>query len=928
MSKQNKIILHCIWITLLIPLLAKAQGFAGPDRSICTEGSTKLGGTSTCNDCCYLWSPETGLDDPSKPNPTVSGLTKTQNYTVYISYPDGHYESDDVNVTVYDSDVQIFHPNYFKINTLIPENEEKVPGAQSYVNLDNDDCDKDFDIDDVIIEGGDNEFIKMRVIMTILQYNKPGSGGNNPDNGPSEYEAALDLAQGTAVSGLRFWKSNDKAAGEYFIGNPLVLTAVNGFPNMYETYIWAEGTEAHTIQQQVKLFARAYDDLEPACTDKFVGITIVGIEKIEWVGKENGYTGDGKNNSNTLDEVNGSVRVFPENKGVDPGTTPKKSVTLKVTFTVLPPVGQQFHLRSFDLDDPSSETRFVDPNDGGLDGLSGVYTGTPKDAPPIVYTADEDNRGLGGSTGAAYKSGYFSSSSSSFSLVSPSESIYKFLSVTDKVVELDFWVSQYCGDNYKVAVSNDFDFLQNTRNLDKFDAGKIVDRCNVKISKYCDEIDPSLYSKPLTVWRTLHIEYDCMHAPDSGLNENLEIRDAYMYDFGKIDNGIADFLICDVNGIPYNYISDGSKDPPGRFSGGRVETIGNLITDSTSKILKIRPEIPSSTNFEVEMLYASGVKLPEFKGLLCKIKSGIVIYEKSILDIEKDGADFIVTLETPLGNLASLSNALVELGGGSFQSALITIGTSTTRFRLEKIRIPVLIKDDDVLTRLPVTNTTLYDSVTKSAYSEVYIDAVFDGGVDNTYNEIDLDFLVNLPKPPDDDLNFTNEFLELNYGTTSSSNTNTFENDNYWIARVIFGWQPSVISDNDPKEEKVNSLALTPGQNLNHCSINNGANFSMIFMETSQDFGLSQYKNDVNSILALRRTIAHEIGHQLGLTHGFTSGTTDCSSCVGNCTLAGLMSASIDKTLFSASTGIHPSAMALIEIHKHLLRSRVKSPKK
>jgi hypothetical protein len=911
---------------LLIPLLAQAQGFAGPDRSICTEGTTKLGGISTCTDCCYLWSPETGLDDPSKPNPTVSGLTKTQNYTVYISYPDGHYESDDVNVTVYDSDVQIFHPNYFKINTLIPENEEKVPGAQSYVNLDNDDCDKDFDIDDIIIEGGDNEFIKMRVMMTILQYNKPGSGGSNPDNGPSEYEAALDLAQGTAVSGLRFWKSNDKAAGEYFIGNPLVLTAVNGFPNMYETYIWAEGTEAHTIQQQVKLFTRAYDDLEPACTDKFVGITIVGIEKIEWVGKENGYTGDGKNNSNTLDEVNGSVRVFPENKGVDPGTTPKKSVTLKVTFTVLPPVGQQFHLRSFDLDDPSTEIIFIDPNDGGSDGLSGAYTGTPKDAPPIVYTADEDNRGLGGSTGAAYKAGYFSSSSSSFSLVSPSESIYKFLSVTDKVVELDFWVSQYCGDNYKVAVSNDFDFLQNTRNWDKFDGGRIVDRCNIKVSKYCDEIDPSLYSKPLTVWRTLHIEYDGMKAPDSGLNENLEIRDAYMYDFVKLDGKIADILICDANGAPYNYKSDGSLEPKGRFNRGRLENIGNLITPPTSKINKIRPQTLGSINIVVEMMTGS-TELPNVTGLSCKIISGVVVYEKTIKDIEDDGVNFLVTLETPLSNLSSLAGAMVELGGGSFQSILITAGASTTSFRIEKIRIPLLIKDDDVLTRLPATGIDYYNGVTKSAYSQVYIDAVFDGGVSATYNETDLDFLMNVPKIKSLDPNATSLFVDNSFGNGSSLNTGEFENDNYWIARIVFGWQAFTSNDDDPREEPA-GRAMTPFQNENHCSIGGGADFSMIFVETCLDHGLSTYNSEALNQIAIQRTIAHEIGHQLGLTHGFINKIVDCASCIEDCNKVGLMNYEITSTGPVASSGISSSFLAFIELHQHLIRIRVSSPQK
>lgn len=958
MSKQNKIILHCIWITLLIPLLAKAQGFAGPDRSICTEGSTKLGGTSTCNDCCYLWSPETGLDDPSKPNPTVSELTKTQNYTVYISYPDGHYESDDVNVTVYDSDLQIFHPNYFKINTLIPENEEKVPGAQSYVNLDNDDCDQDFDIDDVIIEGGDNEFIKMRVIMTILQYNKPGSGGNNPDNGPSEYEAALDLAQGTEVSGLRFWKSNDKAAGEYFIGNPLVLTAVNGFPNMYETYIWAEGTEAHTIQQQVKLFARAYDDLEPACTDKFVTITIVGIEKIEWVGKENGYTkakepgkDPGINNSNTLDEVDGSFRVFPELKETVKGATVKTSVSVKITLSVAPPVKQDLFVRPFDIDDPSYDKTFVDPNDTGT---SGNYAGSAAPSSALTYTKENDNRGFAlpntssnvTSNSSGQKEGVITGPNITVAITSTA-TIYTIPDVLTKEVLIEnFWVSQMCGDNYKIAANHDKIFLTNTRNEDAGDQDRIVDKCTGDPGKG-KEISKNLYSPILTVWRTLHIEYDMMENPSgtSFLSKNLGFTGV----FTNFDDENLNFtdkiqgIKCDgpcppnilIGAQPLRDLSKLSTN--GRFEGGgiKIGKPGQVFCDpsvnkggngGSSFIVKnTHNELHLSTQMDLTMKAT-------LEGTL-KRTDGTLPINFNIFNISLSGEEFKITMKKKIDNLNDYANGSISIGGGNtFLNSVIIITGNNQEFKIPKasLAIPIEIIDDDLPwtgAASPGITPVSFDHPQK-VYESVYIDVKVNGGGTITNNESNIQFIPNLKQkiinnaagtPIDEDV-FTQEQAFIINNNKNIRQTRDDGSPNFWMLYVLSAWQRTTNPDSDPYSEEFAPFGAAMDAKVDDCLLTDGGDMVALFHAIAAE--------SLAGGLKLSNALSHEIGHCLGLSHGNNHTYTNNDlydngkEIINNC-LTEISTFSGMKIMTPVSSN---NEVKFIYYHENLIRSRVESP--
>jgi hypothetical protein len=155
---------YYLLLLLWLPGLAVSQGHAGTDKTICLASTAKLGPETPCATCCYKWEPSTGLDDPSKPNPVVTGITSTI-YAVTVSYPNGDYETDDVKVIVYDANISIYEPEYFAIETMIPEEKKKIPGAQTFVNLDNDDCDAEFDKDDDVVLGGDNELVKIKVTM-------------------------------------------------------------------------------------------------------------------------------------------------------------------------------------------------------------------------------------------------------------------------------------------------------------------------------------------------------------------------------------------------------------------------------------------------------------------------------------------------------------------------------------------------------------------------------------------------------------------------------------------------------------------------------------------------------------------------------------------------------------------------------------------
>jgi hypothetical protein len=85
---SKKILCTCIAIVvscfILLPLNAKSQGYAGPNKTIMKDSSVVIGSNASCNNCCYKWSPATGLSSTTVKNPTANPQTTTT-YTLKVT---------------------------------------------------------------------------------------------------------------------------------------------------------------------------------------------------------------------------------------------------------------------------------------------------------------------------------------------------------------------------------------------------------------------------------------------------------------------------------------------------------------------------------------------------------------------------------------------------------------------------------------------------------------------------------------------------------------------------------------------------------------------------------------------------------------------------------------------------------------------------
>ena len=70
-------------ICVILPLNAVSQGYAGPTKTILKDSSVVIGAGS-CANCCYLWTPTTGLSDPKIAKP-IAKPTATTTYTLKVT---------------------------------------------------------------------------------------------------------------------------------------------------------------------------------------------------------------------------------------------------------------------------------------------------------------------------------------------------------------------------------------------------------------------------------------------------------------------------------------------------------------------------------------------------------------------------------------------------------------------------------------------------------------------------------------------------------------------------------------------------------------------------------------------------------------------------------------------------------------------------
>jgi hypothetical protein len=86
MTSKNYINLSLSIITLVILLiphnLMSQTGYAGPNKTILKDSSVMIGGAG-CTNCCYQWTPATGLSDPKISNP-IANPTTTTTYSLKV----------------------------------------------------------------------------------------------------------------------------------------------------------------------------------------------------------------------------------------------------------------------------------------------------------------------------------------------------------------------------------------------------------------------------------------------------------------------------------------------------------------------------------------------------------------------------------------------------------------------------------------------------------------------------------------------------------------------------------------------------------------------------------------------------------------------------------------------------------------------------
>ncbi|MBI4384232.1 MAG: hypothetical protein HY579_09395 [Nitrospinae bacterium] len=348
----------------------------------------------------------------------------------------------------------------------VPDEQELSLGAQTFVNLDNDDRDTLYDNTATEIDvAGEDEMVKLKLRLRPKEL----------DRGAVRLEAIAGAAH------IKVWREANKSS-EYVLGSPLSVPGDFSVEGDYlEKTLYVEGISPHTEQRQTKL--KMTYDLAPDCDDK-VALTVIGIERIEWVGKNNS-----RNDDNVLDADPNhpaglrpdAARVFPDARMAGGAVSaPRDTVDVKTTLTVKPIEPVKIYFDSFDVDDPTSDRAPVDDE-----------------------SAEEDNRGtsparsgrLTGETGGILEKTF-----------------------AEKEETFEFQVTLQPGDNFRIVGNGDRDFLADLENKESAPAGasnedklRVVNRHVAGPPADREIREAGHYAgNILTVWRFVHVESDHM----------------------------------------------------------------------------------------------------------------------------------------------------------------------------------------------------------------------------------------------------------------------------------------------------------------------------------------------------------------------------------------------------------------------------------
>jgi hypothetical protein len=834
-----QIILVCISFTIF------AQS-AGPDQFGCAGGTMPIGEGSLCPSCCAKWRRVgSGTGGITNSNSLMTTATVPGTYEVSIISASGDLLSNDqVTLSTATLEIQIYDPKMTSsTNTysLVPNIDKFAIGAQTFVNYDSDDEDSEFDLNDTDITGGDDEFIQISIFF---------KSGIPMASSPPIF--ALKETENQAGS-VRYWLSDDKKKGEYFVGNPIPNPQI--VTDGYTVNLWVEGTKGHTKQRATKLYAETLGG--SLCKSDPVCITVLDVLEMTWSGIGNGYTQDGKCNSNVLDKTTyhqtgglANYRAF-----VDAETHESNVSRLKVYFTLkyttTPVKAFRQFIQVLDIDDPDPNLvadvanivyQGLDPNDGNQP--NGFYNGIPN---KLAYTKDNDNRGQEMKAGSFDIAGQLSK-------IGPFlyEDIHR-ASIHSSV----FTLNDRPGDNFRVAVFPDLHFTSKLRNQDRFDGLKITLPNNSCSLGDCPEISTSICSPIITSWRTLHIEFDRM-APGTW-DDNLQVKGA-ITDFRSIRLSQADEATIDqvLNKFDSSPISPTGNDfTYGRFQNGKVFLGNPLIQSSSATFVQ-----PRGSGERRLFFRSTGVDLTFGGTLYATFSKSGAKRTHQVIEIINLPDEYVIYLKDPhVSNFSYLAGYDIQFANGvNIATGVISASFDFVKIAKNSLSIPVTIRDDDddPLSTLPMA--------VPSSIAEIYGQAFINTDFSEEFVQ-PFKFLPNMPSTPYEKIGTS--FVSLVKDKLKFCGSCLVEKDNFWAAYITDQWQYVDWHDWDSFSESSDLIKLLPpkqalscplGRSLGYASNQNmdvGGDISIIFNQTHSD-GL------MNSIDKFY-TVAHEIGHQFGL---------------------------------------------------------------
>lgn len=587
------------------------------------------------------------------------------------------------NIKVDTLDLNIHMPPVIDSSeAAVADTEELTTGAQTFVNLDNDDRDSTFDTGNTDSDvNGEDEMSKLTLKL----------GGNNLTRGE------VKITVPTGSSHVNLWREAKKV-NRYEPGTVLKVPddfTVTG--NILSKQLWVEGIAPHTSQQGTKL--KMEYNMAPQLSDE-VALTVIGVESVAWAGKNNS-----RNSNNELDAdanhpaglLPSALRVFPDARVKQDGTieaSARDKVDVRVTLSVTPVRPVKLYLDSFDVDDPSDDKHPVDRE-----------------------TNSEDNRGTP-------KTGKFTGESAGV--------IEKLF--TNKMENVEFQVTLRAGDNFRVVANGDKDFLLALRNDDGTLGNKNVDKLRIIDPKVAATGTPAqreirdagkYASDVLTVWRFLHVEADSM-----GVVAGNQVKGNIT---ALVPPGSGTATRVNVD----NTLRDGSRDLDSvSAKNGRFEK-GSLVVAATTTINAV------DGNGRKHVKRSAGVPVTTTPLPFAAIDNdswGNATLGGTVTIITDSAGKWLLKLnvisssETPT-DWPDFKGGTLSVAAGP-KMAITDTFPLISSVEVSKLRIPYTMTDDDAI-KGDVTDPDT--SGIAAIYQPAYIVPLFDTGKDNG----DVPFVVN-----------------------------------------------------------------------------------------------------------------------------------------------------------------------------------------